>query len=110
MAILQGFAKHHKRGGRRDAGLHQREIESRVLGSPLGLIYIGEGEEGAPPLGFPPLEGRQPQNPSMGGGHKGGGEGGAGSMGLRAHLPSGFAPSPLLGALGPLWEIGRAHV
>ena len=34
----------------------------------------------------------------MGGGHKGGGEGGAGSMGLRAHLPLGFAPSPLLGA------------
>ena len=34
----------------------------------------------------------------MGGGHKGEGEGGAGSMGLRAHLPLGFAPSPLLGA------------
>ena len=26
-------------------------------GQPLGLIYIGEGEEGAPPLGFPPLGG-----------------------------------------------------
>ena len=34
----------------------------------------------------------------MGGSHKGEGEGGAGSMGLRAHLPLGFAPSPLLGA------------
>src|SRR3954464_12592029 len=34
MAILQGFAKHHRRGGRRDAGLHQREIESHLMGSP----------------------------------------------------------------------------
>src|SRR3954467_416179 len=37
---------------------------------------------------------------------RGGGEGGAGSMGLRAHLPLGFAPSPLPLRLGPF---GRAH-
>ena len=33
---------------------------SRVLGSPKPQLFIGGGEEGAPPLGFPPLEGRQP--------------------------------------------------
>ena len=27
------------------------------IGQPLGLIYIGEGEEGAPPLGFQPIGG-----------------------------------------------------
>src|SRR3954466_10028876 len=37
---------------------------------------------------------------------RGGGEGGAGSMGLRAHLPLGFAPSPLPLRLGPC---GRAQ-
>ena len=35
VAIQQGFAKHHGRGGGgRGAGLHQREIKSRVMGSP----------------------------------------------------------------------------
>ena len=31
------------------------------MAAPKTPLYIGEGEEGAPPLGFPPLEGRQPQ-------------------------------------------------
>src|SRR3954467_6275853 len=55
VAILQGFAKHRRRGGRRDAGLHQREIESRVLWAALGLtIYRGEGGGCAPTEGFHP--------------------------------------------------------
>ena len=35
VAIPQGFAKHHGRGGGGEAGLHQREIKSRVMGSPM---------------------------------------------------------------------------
>ena len=54
VAILQGFAKHHRRGGRRDAGLQQREIESRVYGQPKPQVYIGGGEGLCPHLGFPP--------------------------------------------------------
>ena len=56
VAILQGFAKHHRRGGRRDVGLHQREIESRVMGSPMP--HCLEGKRGLrPPLGFPTPKG-----------------------------------------------------
>ena len=36
VAIPQGFAKHHGRGGGgRGTGLHQREIKLRVMGSPM---------------------------------------------------------------------------
>ena len=45
---------------RREVGLRQGEIKSYVMGSPKPPLFIGEGEEGAPPLGFPPLGGRQP--------------------------------------------------
>ena len=58
MAILQGFPKHLRERRRRERG---RAAPTRdqiaCYGQPLGLIYIGKREEGAPPLGFPPLGG-----------------------------------------------------
>ena len=59
--------------------------------APLPPLYI-RGEGGlCPHLGFPPLRWRQPPSP-FGLAAKWGGDGGAPGMGLRAHLPLGFAP------------------
>ena len=49
MAILQGFAKHRGRGGRREAGLRQQEKNSCMLGCPFAsTIYRGRGRGCAP--------------------------------------------------------------
>ena len=59
---MQGFTKHHGRGGEREVGLRQGEVETLVYGSPkTSSIYRGEGG-GAPPLGFPPQGVRLPQS------------------------------------------------
>ena len=60
VAILQGFAKHRGRGGRREVGLFQERDPIACIGQPKTPLFIGGGEEGVPPLGFPPLGGRQP--------------------------------------------------
>jgi hypothetical protein len=49
VAILQGFAKHRGRGGRREAGLRHGEVKTPVLAAPKSSsIYRGEGGGCAP--------------------------------------------------------------
>ena len=74
VAIPQGFAKHHgRRGGGREAGLHQREEKYSCLWQPQNSsIYRGKGRA-APPLGFPtPRGGGQPPDGIWCGGQEGG--------------------------------------
>ena len=71
--------------------------ELHVLGCPFAsTIYRGRGRA-APPPRVSTLGVAAAPIPIWGGGQVGG-EAGAPGMGLRAHLPLGFAPSPLLGA------------
>ena len=103
MAILQGFAKHRGRGGEREVGLRQGEVETLMSAAPsTSSIYRGEGG-GAPPLGFPPQGVRQPQSHLRVAAK--GGEGG--------NLPpklGGSPPPPNPRRLGPLWGGAPAHL
>ena len=96
MAILQGFAKHHGRGGRRDAGLHQREIESRVFcvfsGQPYASLFIG-GEGAAPPSRVSHPQGVRPALD---------GKGGGGQEGERGEAPTRWALRPIWTRVCPL--------
>ena len=40
VAILQGFAKHRRRGGGREVGLRQGEVKTHVFGQPPHLKYL----------------------------------------------------------------------
>ena len=57
MALQQGFAKHCERQGGRGVGLRQERGRLVSSAAPKPPLFIGGGEEGAPPLGFPPLGG-----------------------------------------------------
>ena len=49
VAILQGFAKHRGRGGGREVGLRQGEVETLMYAAPnTSSIYRGEGGGCAP--------------------------------------------------------------
>ena len=48
VAILQGFAKHHGKGGGREVGLRQGEDQIMCWAAPIRQVYIG-GEEGLRP-------------------------------------------------------------
>ena len=54
-ALQQGFAKHCERRGGRGVGLRQERGRLVSSAAPKPPLFIGGGEEGAPPLGFPPL-------------------------------------------------------
>src|SRR3954465_16013434 len=99
VAILQGFAKHRGRGGRRDAGLRHGEIGTLVLAAPKpSSIYRGEGR-GCAPFRVSTPRGAAAPNPSR-----------IAAKGVeRGNLPpklGGAPPAQTLGALGPC---GGAH-
>ena len=67
MAIPQGFAKHHGRGGvGREVGLHQEGEVLMCLAAPKPQVYIGE-KGAAPPLGFPTPRGAANPRSHLGG-------------------------------------------
>ena len=87
MVVQQGFAKHRGRGGVREVGLRQEGEVLASLAAPKPPLFIGGGEEGAPPLGFPPLGGAAALDGKGGGGQEGRGEGGAPIWALRPISP-----------------------
>ena len=55
MVLQQGFTKDYERRGGGEVGLRQERERRSPMAAPNPPLYIGGGEGGAPPLGFPPL-------------------------------------------------------
>ena len=99
VAILQGFAKHRGRGGGREVGLRQGEVETLVYGSPkTSSIYRGEGGGCAPSRVSTPRGAAAPRS------HLGCGQGGKEGETCPPRKV-GAPPSPNPRRLGPLWEV-----